>query len=255
MPPSSSTNTANSNAGAMVASLCQAAEHKQAQLRQQVSANHGHAQAAAQHLAVNGNVQKLLESLCPGVLSEKDVQEFLAEQRDRLKQVAVNNANNELAIQAFAHTCQQVRQDSLRASSGSGEAAPLPEDFTEVVSSLMASQMENLANHSSVQKFVHEIKVQLKEEKEKILGADDDDDIELVDAGTGGGAGGGATQGNSLKCPLTCTFSFLVGASSFACGLYSVNLSLTNSLLFQRPFWRTRARTRSADTCTLARPS
>jgi hypothetical protein len=207
MPPSSSsTKNANSNAGAMVASLCQAAEHKQAQLRQQVSANHGHAQAAAQHLAVNGNVQRLLESLCPDVLSEQDVHEFLAEQRDRLKQVAVNNANNELAIQAFAHTCQKVRQDALRASSGSGEK--LPEDFSEVVSTLMSSQMENLANHSSVQKFVHEIKVQLKEEKEKILGVgDDDDDIEVVDAGNSGGAGGGTTQGNSLKCPLTCTFS------------------------------------------------
>jgi hypothetical protein len=69
----------------------------------------------------------------------------------------------------------------------------------------------------AVHKLVREIKVQLGEEKERLLagGEGDDDEIELVNAGGTAGAAGAMTQGGSLKCPLTCTFSSRQGRRGF----------------------------------------
>jgi hypothetical protein len=216
------------NSGAMIASLCDAAAQKQPAVRSEISENHGHSAALAGHLAVGGSVERLLRSMCGGdgggdggILNERDVSDFFEVQRRRLHLVAQRNADNERNLQGFVAACQQIKQDALNrlrtnrhgssspptsSAEGSGGGAGSPEDYVRAIREIMYAQSENLANHESVQKFVREIKVQLRQEKEKLPGGiGDDDDIELVVDGPG--AGTGATQGAALKCPLTCTFA------------------------------------------------
>jgi hypothetical protein len=205
--------------GNMIASLCESAAHKQESLRSAIADNHGYAKAAAQHLAVGGDVERLLKSLCPQVLNEREVEEFFVEQRRRLREVAERNAENEIAVRSFVGACNQLKHDALQynrgddaAVEGSSNGGSVPEDFGPVIQDLMKKQSENLANQhdDTVHKLVREIKIQLGEEKEKLRlpggrdGDDDEDDIEVVN--TGSGIITAATQGGGLKCPLTCTF-------------------------------------------------
>jgi hypothetical protein len=215
----------------MIASLAEGAAQKQGPMRSAAAENHGYALAAAQHLAAGGDVERLLGSLCPEALDERDVQGFLDEQRRRLRAVAERNAENEIAVRSFVGACQQLKQDALQYRPGSGgedDGAPpegggdnggMPEDFVPVIQDLMKKQGELLANdrEDAVHKLVREIKVQLGEEKERLLagGEGDDDEIELVNAGGTAGAAGAMTQGGSLKCPLTCTFSSRQGRRGF----------------------------------------
>jgi glycine cleavage system H lipoate-binding protein len=125
-----------------------------------------------------------------GIVSEEEVQSFLAEQRDRLKKLAEKNVTSERKIGTFVSSIKTLQQQ-IQANPEAADA----KDYQEWIHELMSQEnTKRGAVQLQNEKYYRDV---MQELGEPVGGSqNEDDDIAVMNS---------TQTGTSLNCPITGT--------------------------------------------------
>jgi hypothetical protein len=193
------------NNNSVLLNLLHAMGNKESQYKEEIKRNHGFCKATAVRLSPDGGgmeeTLRMLANQDDAIVTDAQVQEFLQEQRGRLKQLAKENVQDERTVDSFLAALSTLQE---QIQTGAGAAAATEdedhiEDYTSIIQKLM---QQNQAERQSTmlpmeqETYYREVCNEMGETMASANNNNDDDDEIQVMRPSG-------SQANSLKCPLT----------------------------------------------------
>lgn len=184
-------------ASRVIASHFDSFAKKDAQYREGTDKNQSYTKVTAARLVMpGGDVPSAVSIVSKDdvpIVDVSELNEFIKEQRERLKKLAAKNVEVSHKLDDFHTACQELQRQELTNESVdvSGE-----KDYTVILSNMMESaknkrKVTQLELHQ--EKYMMEVMEAMGEKT-----GEEDEDIEMV--------GGTATQAANLKCPITGTW-------------------------------------------------
>jgi hypothetical protein len=180
---------------------------KKSQYEEGIKRNHLTCKQVAERLAIGGELEMALSHVMDenNDSAKNDIQEFLQEQRERLKQLAEKNVQGFREVDVFVSALSGLRevveqnQQNIE-EGGEGDLPNYEENLRKVMDEHRRSKQASAVDLRDEQ-FCRDIRSKLGEKeppKKRKPGKrsgdddDDDDDLEVINSGT-----------QSLKCPMT----------------------------------------------------
>jgi SUMO ligase MMS21 Smc5/6 complex component len=176
-------------------------KRKEKSYREPIEKNHDCSFVLAETLRKDGEIEKVLMQAADGMDEsfQQELRDFLNQQRERLKQVSVQNVKNAREIDTFMGALDMIRAEAVNNNNNNNE----PPNYDELVTTKMEQTRATRANMQldiQDERMCREIRRALGEKEDRRRARrgrnndeeSDDEELEIVNDG-----------GVSLKCPIT----------------------------------------------------
>jgi E3 SUMO-protein ligase NSE2 len=164
---------------------------KEQQYLQSIQQNHTYCKSLASNLL---RFQQNLPNMARGCMTQEEIDTFIKEQTEVVKNLAAKNVERERHVKTFVAAVNRVKQQIEDNANNEDDSSDF--DFQKAINAEM-NKIEETASDSQLEIFQEKLFLEILEKLGEHQGAVDDD-VAIVQTG--------ATQSVNLKCPITGSF-------------------------------------------------